>query len=99
MQIAIRKETNGLIYIDKELREDINYTEEPYNFTIIEIDDEYNDCEGFDFDDDLKFNVTKYNDRKQKEQNIKRIFELKGLLASTDYKAIKYAEGLISEKE
>lgn len=28
-----------------------------------------------------------------------RIMELKSLLAETDYKAIKYAEGLISEEE
>lgn len=34
-----------------------------------------------------------------KQEKIERISELKSLLSATDYKAIKYAEGLISEKE
>lgn len=98
MRIAI-KNIDGFIYIDKNLREDINYTDAPYNFTLIEIDDKYNDCFGVDFDEDLKFNVGKYDARKQKENSQVRIQELKGFLANTDYKAIKYAEGLITEKE
>ena len=32
-------------------------------------------------------------------ENIKRIAKLKALLAASDYKAIKYAEGLITETE
>ena len=38
---------------------------------------------------------------KPTEEELKhiRIYELKKLLADTDYKAIKYAEGLISEEE
>lgn len=34
-----------------------------------------------------------------KRQKLDRIQELKSLLSKTDYKAIKYAEGLISEEE
>lgn len=65
MKIGIRKEPNGLIYIDKNLEDDIPYTESPYNFKIIEVEKE--DCEGFDFNDDLNFSIDKYNQRKQKE--------------------------------
>ena len=35
----------------------------------------------------------------QEEINAERIAELKRLLTDTDYKAIKYSEGLISEEE
>jgi len=68
MKIAIRKEPDGLIYIDKNLREDIPYTEPPYNFTIIEI--EKDDCVAEDFNDDLTFNLDKYNARKKQENTI-----------------------------
>jgi hypothetical protein len=68
MKIAIRKEPDGLIYIDKNLRDDIPYTEPPYNFTIIEVEKE--DCVESDFNDDLTFNLDKYNARKQKENSI-----------------------------
>ena len=34
-----------------------------------------------------------------KQEKLNRINELKKLLSSTDYKAIKYAEGLITEEE
>ena len=35
----------------------------------------------------------------KKQTNIERIAELKSLLTATDYKAIKYAEGLITKTE
>ena len=34
-----------------------------------------------------------------KQKKLERISELKSLLSATDYKAIKYAEGLINEEE
>lgn len=37
----------------------------PYSYTKVEIDDKYEDCVGSDFDEDLTFNVDKYNARKQ----------------------------------
>lgn len=40
--------------------------------------------------------IIKQNEILERENEIK---ELKGLLNDTDYKAIKYAEGLISEEE
>lgn len=74
MRIAIRKEQNGSIYIDKHLRHNIDYTKSPYNFTLIEVEKE--DCEGCDFNDDLTFNIEKYNTRKQLEEHQKRIPEI-----------------------
>ena len=84
MIIAIRKEPNGSLYIDKEIYsrtqevQDENgnievvpmFTDEelsqpPYNYTKVEIDDVYLDCQAGDFDEDLTFNVDKYNARKQ----------------------------------
>ena len=66
MKIAIRLEQNGSIYIDKKLRPEIDYAKPPYNFTIIEIDNQYADCEPSDFDQDLKFNIWKYAKKRQK---------------------------------
>ena len=88
MFIAIRKEPNGSIYIDKEiysrtqevqdkngnitiqpLFSDETLAQPPYNYTKVEIDDVYSDCQSSDFNDDLSFNVDKYNTRKQKQDN------------------------------
>lgn len=99
MIIAIRKETNGIIYIDKNLREEIDYTQPPYNFKVIEIDDVYLDCVSNDFNEDLTFSIEKYNARKQNENSVKRINELKSLLAETDYQAIKHFEGYLTDYE
>lgn len=99
MKIAVRKETNGSIYIDKDLRPEINYTMPPYNFTIKEIEDIYKDCESTDFDENLNFNVQSYLNRKTKETTINRINELKFNLAKTDYQAIKFLECEMSGTE
>lgn len=70
MKIAIRLEPNGTIYIDKHLREDIPYTEPPYNFTIIDIDEKYSDCINTDFDEDFTFNIERYTKRIEDMPNI-----------------------------
>jgi hypothetical protein len=90
MIIAIRKETSGSIYMDKEiysrtqevydennnvigvqpLFDDETLSEPPYNYTKVEIDDKYADCFGVDFNEDLTFNVEKYNARKQEENEV-----------------------------
>lgn len=89
MFIAIRKETNGSLYMDKiiysrtqEVRDeqgnitiqslfsDETLSHPPYNYTKVEIDDKYSDCQLSDFNEDLTFNVEKYNDRKKKENEV-----------------------------
>lgn len=99
MNIAIRKEANGTIYIDKKLRSDIDYTKPPYNFIIIDIGEAYSDCQAIDFNNDLTFNVNKYNDRKQKYANNVRIAELKQMLFDTDYQVLKWKEGELTDEE
>ena len=89
---------NGIIevvpmFTDEEL------AQPPYNYTKVEIDDKYLDCQASDFDEDLTFNLEKYNARKQKEIAEPRIRELKQLLASQDYKTIKYMQGELTEEE
>ena len=88
MFIAIRKEPNGSLYIDKDIYSrtqevqdeqgnitiqplftDETLAQPPYNYTKVEIDDIYSDCQASDFNDDLTFNVEKYNARKQKQDN------------------------------
>ena len=88
MFIAIRKEPNGSLYMDKEiysrtqeiqnkngnitiqpLFSDETLSQPPYNYTKVEVDDKYSDCQSSDFNDDLTFNVEKYNARKQKQDN------------------------------
>ena len=84
MKIAIRKEPNGSIYMDKEiylrtqevqdengyitiqpLSTDETLSQPPFNYTKVEIEDVYSDCQASDFDEDLTFNLEKYNTRKQ----------------------------------
>ena len=88
MFIAIRKEPNGTLYMDKDIYSrtqevqdeqgnittqplftDETLSQPPYNYTKVEIDDKYSDCQASDFNDDLSFNVDKYNARKQKQDN------------------------------
>lgn len=90
MFIAIRKEKNGSLYMDKniysrtqEVRDeqgniaiqplfsDEVLSQPPYNYTKVEIDDKYSDCQASDFNEDLTFSIEKYNARKQKENEVK----------------------------
>ena len=48
---------------------------------------------------DEEENILVYKRYTQKDLDEQRIEELQVLLSSTDYKAIKFAEGIISEKE
>lgn len=93
MRIAIRKETNGIIYIDKNLKNNIPYTEPPYNFKIIDVEKE--DCESSDFDDDLTFNIQKYNTRKQNKIDEIEIKQLKQELESLSKDFIQVLCGAI----
>ena len=100
MFIAIRKEPNGSLYIDKDiysrtqevqdeqgnitiqpLFSDETLSQPPYNYTKVEIDDVYSDCQASDFNDDLTFNVDKYNARKQKENKLNYKKEVERLVA------------------
>lgn len=118
MFIAIRKEPNGSMYIDKDiysrtqevqdengnittqpLFSDETLSQPPYNYTKVEIDDKYSDCAASDFNDDLTFSEMKYNTRKSQEMAEQRIAELKQKLFDTDYRAIKFAEGELTEEE
>ena len=81
MIIGIKKLENGLLFIDKcryntvfprnkmgstnRVYTDEELSQPPYNYTKVEIDDIYSDCQESDFNDDLSFNVEKYNARKQ----------------------------------
>lgn len=88
MFIAIRKEPNGSLYMDKDIYSrtqevqdengnievvpvfnDEELAQPPYNYTKVEIDDVYSDCQASDFDEDLTFNIDRYNARKQKQDN------------------------------
>ena len=62
------KDKNGNITI-QPLFSDAELAQPPYNYTKVEIDDKYSDCQSSDFNDDLSFNVDKYNARKQKQDN------------------------------
>lgn len=66
MVIAIRKENNGRIYIDKNYFN--RFSELRYGFSKAEVPAKYIDeIMAIDFNDDLTFNVEKFNARKQKE--------------------------------
>lgn len=100
MFIAIRKEPNGSLYMDKEIYSrtqevqdeqgnittqplftDETLSQPPYNYTKVEIDDKYSDCQESDFNDDLTFSIEKYNARKQKENKLNYKKEVERLVA------------------
>lgn len=93
MFIAVRKEPEGYIYIDKTFLERFGKEQlEEYGYTLVEVDDKYFDCEASDFNDDLTFNVEKYNLRHQTNENDIKIAKLTQKLVETDYIAYKLAE-------
>ena len=116
MFIAIRKEPNGALYIDKEIysrtqevqdeqgniiiqplfsEEELSQT--PYNYTKVEVDDKYSDCQSSDFNDDLTFSIEKYNARKQKQDNENRIAQIKPRLEQLSQDLIQAQAGAIFE--
>ena len=95
MKIAIRKEPEGNIYIDKTFLERFAEEQlEEYDYTLVEVDDKYLDCESFDFNDDLTFNIEKYNARIQAEDDKMKISNLQMKLDKTDYISNKLAEAI-----
>lgn len=102
MDILIRKENNGSIYLDKKNSiyfESLGMDKTPYNYKKITLDDKYSDCEPYDFNEDLSFNPVKYQTRKTIELSKQKIEEFKLKLASLDYKTIKYIQGELSLEE
>lgn len=76
-----------------------------FGFKKVEVDSQYSDCKYEDFNEDLTFNVVKYNDRKVKESksNYEELIVLKirqrysinqelAILRQRDTKAIEYQE-------
>lgn len=84
---------NGKIVLAAATREELENAPCMSFDEIVETDKEYVLYKG---DYILKEDAEKLKSVEQKE---KRIAELKRLLTDTDYKAIKYSEGLISEEE
>lgn len=70
MKVAI-KLINNKVYIDKEIcliLDKKSLSSPPYNYKEVEISDVYSDCVSCDFDNNLTFNVSKYNLRKEEEK-------------------------------
>ena len=116
MIIAIRKEPNGTLYMDKKiysrtqevqdeqgnitiqpLFSDEELSQPPYNYTKVEIDNQYSDCQASDFDEDLTFSVEKYNARKQKQDNEDRIAQIKPRLEQLSQDLIQAQAGAVFE--
>jgi hypothetical protein len=81
MKIAIRKEENNSIYIDKEICNNVSFKQidlsvAPYNYKIIEIDESFKDCINCDFNEDLTFNENKYTERLKIEDANSQIIQL-----------------------
>ena len=97
MKICIREnyiDTSVLERIDEKLLK-----KPPYNFQIVEVPDDRLDCVFDDFDVKRKkyvFSEEKYLARKNCDNALSKIDELKKFLNETDYKAIKFAEGVIT---
>lgn len=79
---------DGYIAISDEEYAEIGNTKRVVNGIIIDIPQS-----------EIQQKIDEDNARKIEEEKQNRISELKGLLASTDYKAIKYAEGELTAEE
>ncbi len=94
MLIAIKKLQNNQVYIDKTFIE--RFGEEyadKYGYSLIEIEETYKDCDSVDFNEDLTFNIDKYNARKQRHKDNKRISEIKTRLEQLSQDIIQSLAG------
>lgn len=66
-EIITKEEVVDIVLVTKRVFTDEQLSQPPYNYTKVEIDDKYSDCQASDFNDDLTFSIEKYNARKQKE--------------------------------
>lgn len=84
MYIAIRKEPNGSLYMDKYFFNRYNDSDlSRYNYKKIFIKDEYFDnFQVIDFDDNLSFNETKYLERIAKENADKETMDYENAIVS-----------------
>ena len=82
--IAIRKEPNGLLYMDKYFFNRYNDSDlGRYSYKKVEIPDEYFDTfTSQDFNYDLKFNETKYLERVEKEKADMELMEYEDAIVS-----------------
>lgn len=99
MKIAVKREQNGLIYLDTNSLVSGRFTEEqmkesPYNFQIREISELYKDnIQSEDFDNEnLEFDLQRYLSRNEKNNTQQELDTLLNNLANTDYIANKLIE-------
>lgn len=98
MVIAIRKESNGLIYIDKTALERFDketLKQPPYNYSFVDVEKE--DCEASDFNNDFSFNLEKYNKRKNLNRSLERQLVIKKRLEELTKDFIQYYLGATIE--
>ena len=81
MEILIRKEKNGDVYIDRNnaiYYDTLHMSNPPYNYKKVIVSDVYADFTAKDFNPDtLEFDINRYNARKQTENNNVRILKIK----------------------
>lgn len=102
MFIAVRKELNGNMYFDVNFFKRFTDADlKKYNFTKVEIPQmvDINKVYSTDFNDDLTFNIVKYQSRLRKEEINIKIKELKTKLEDLDYIGVKIATGRGTREE
>lgn len=98
MEIAIRKEPNGSMYIDANALNRFDKNElvkPPYNYSFVEVP--YTDVQGSDFNEDLSFNIEKYNARKNCITNEARIVVIQKRLQELSQDFIQVQCGAVFE--
>lgn len=85
------------VYVNKRVFTDEQLAKPPYNYTKVEIDDMYSDCQASDFNEDFTFSIEKYNLRKQKEKDLVRIAEIKPRLEQLSQDLIQAQAGAVFE--
>lgn len=99
MYIAIRKEPDGTVYVDKTFFNRFADNDlVKYNYTKVEIPEEcFNNVSYADFDEHLMFSKDKYELRLKREEELKRLPKLQSRLTELSQDLLQYQCGAVFE--
>lgn len=94
-EVVVTEEIVDMVLVTQRTFTDEQLSQPPYNYTKVEIDDIYSDCQLSDFNNDLTFNIEKYNARKQRELDEEELPELQAELNAISQDLIQAQAGAV----